>query len=94
MRFRANVTMLEDGGGVTRCPHCGQSLSARSVESEYKLNFSPEEARECAGQIFRRFYRRETMLALLAGLLPALRRDIADVYPIQPGEPLGDELTD
>jgi hypothetical protein len=92
MAIKSQLKRLEKRLGVWLCPHCNLALPPREEEYGYQDVFTDEERLEIMGRLFTRFYNRETVLLLLAGLAPALRRDIADVYPIQPDEQLGDEV--
>jgi hypothetical protein len=90
MGLKAKLTRLENRLGVERCPHCAGALPLRPGE-DVPYCYTPEEKFTILSKIFQRTLdSREQLLALVAAVAPSQRLAIADVYPLEPGEVLGD----
>ena len=85
MRLKAKLTRLEGRLGVEDCPHCGLPLLPKHV-GEFDHGYTDEERFQILREIFQRFYTRDSLLFLLAGAAPALRKEVADVYPLSADE--------
>ena len=85
MRLKAKLAKLEGRLGVEDCPHCGLPLLPL-VSGDADHPFTDEERLLLLRDIFQRFYKRDDLLYLLAGVAPALRREVADVYPLSADE--------
>ena len=85
MRLKAKLAKLEGRLGVEDCPHCRLPLlPLERDDSDHRL--TDEERLWLLRDIFQRFYKRDELLYLLAGLAPALRKEVADVYPLSADE--------
>ena len=85
MRLKAKLTRLEERLGVEDCPHCRLPLLPNHV-GEFEHVFTDEERLWLLRDIFQRFYKRDDLLYLLAGMAPALRKEVADEYPLSVDE--------
>ena len=85
MRLKAKLAKLEGRLGVEDCPHCRLPLLPNHV-GEFDHVYTDEERLLLLRDIFQRFYKRDDLLYLLAGLAPALSKEVADVYPLSADE--------
>ncbi len=86
MSLKGKLTKMEKRLGRDQCPHCHGFLPSRAGEEYHHPGYTEEERLELIEVIFKRFYTRDTMLKMLAGLDPELRREIVDVYPVSHDE--------
>ncbi len=81
MRIKSKLIKVEQRLGVADCPHCGRPVLPRSGSDEMGC-FTDEERHQAICNIFQRFCTHEQILHLLTECAPALRVEIADVYPL------------
>ena len=84
MRLKAKLAKLEGRLGVENCPHCGLPLLPL-VRGDADHPFTDEERLLLLRDIFQRFYQRDDLLYLLAGMAPALRKRSSRRVPAERG---------
>jgi hypothetical protein len=87
--IKSKLTRLENRLGVAYCPHCRGAILPRGAEHG-PVHFTEDVKRQIMARALARFNTRETLLDVLATLSPAQRMSVADVYPLRPGEQLGE----
>jgi hypothetical protein len=90
MGLKGKLTRLENRLGLERCPHCGGALPPRPGDEADYVSMTEEQRRGIVCRALARLFDREQLLDLLARLQPALRAQVADVYPLSGG---GAEVT-
>lgn len=90
MSIRSKLTKLESRLDAERCPHCGWVLSLCQRDDDARAHYTPEERVAIMTAVFQRgLLGREELLAIVAAVAPERRLEIADDYPLGPGEVLG-----